>query len=140
MEEAGDSADAGAAEGDDPLLVALGSRIRQARDDAGLSFGGLASAAGVSRGYVFRLETGKQNASIRSLAKIAVALSTTLSELLSGVDAGEAMVGKRKYVWRGGSDPRDPDRPLGNRRTHATRSSSAILDSGDPEAEDPSKR
>lgn len=119
MGEEGESAEAAQGGAGDPLLSAMGGRIREAREAAGMSFGELAAAAGISRGYVYRLETGKQNASIRSLSRIAVALSTTLSALLEGVDADPSALGTRPYAWREGADPRDPDRPLGLRRERA---------------------
>jgi transcriptional regulator with XRE-family HTH domain len=97
----------------------MGKRIREMRESAGMTYAELATAAGISRGYVYRMETGKQNASIRSIARIAVALSTTISALLEGVDADPTTLGTRSYVWRDGSDPRDPGRPLGRRRQRA---------------------
>lgn len=100
----------------DPLLTAMGKRLRELRLAAGMTFQDLADAAGVSRGYVYRMETGKQNASVRSLSRVAIALSTTISSLLEGVDADPSTLGTRKYTWRDGADPRDPDRPLGRRR------------------------
>jgi transcriptional regulator with XRE-family HTH domain len=111
--ESADPKDAGAA---DALLVAVGKRIREARLAAGMSFEDVAAAAGISRGYVYRMESGKQNATIRSLARVAVALSTSMSSLLQGVDADPSVLGTRKYVWQDGADPRDPSRPIGNRR------------------------
>jgi len=117
MGEGSDSTEAAAA--DDPLLVAVGRRIRETREAAGMTFGDLATAAGVSRGYVYRMEAGKQNASVRSLSRFAVALSTSMSRLLDGVEADPATLGTRSYVWRDGADPRDPDRPLGRRKARA---------------------
>lgn len=126
MGKDGDSAKPEKDGGGDPLLTAVGRRIREVREAAGMSFGELATAAGISRGYVYRLETGQQNASIRSLSRIAVALSTSLSALLEGVEADPSALGTRPYAWRDGADPRDPDRPLGLRRERAV--------SNDPEA------
>lgn len=114
-----DESDGTAGKEGDPLLLGMGRRIREAREAAGMSFGELATAAGISRGYVYRMEAGKQNASIRSIARISVALSTTISALMDGVDADPSTLGTRSYKWREGADPRDPDRPLGKRRQHA---------------------
>lgn len=120
-----DESEGSTGDGSDPLLLAMGRRIRETREKAGMSFGELATAAGISRGYVYRMESGKQNASIRSIARIAVALSTTISALLDGVDADPSTLGTRSYVWRDGVDPRDPERPLGRRRERATKDGDA---------------
>ncbi len=111
-----DSRDGGGA---DPLLTALGRRVRELREAADMSMGDLARAAGISQGYVYKMETGKQNASVRSLSRLAIALSTTISDLLAGVDADPSTLGTRSYAWRDGADPRDPNRPLGRRRRQA---------------------
>jgi transcriptional regulator with XRE-family HTH domain len=61
----------------------VGKRIGSLRQMRGMSIPALAAAAGVSKGYLWQLETGEDpNPSLGVLTKIAVALETTAAELL----------------------------------------------------------
>lgn len=62
----------------------VGKRIRQRREEAGLSLSALAEEAGVSKGYLWSLEKGNTDArpSGKTLYRIASALGTTMSDLL----------------------------------------------------------
>lgn len=62
----------------------IGTRIRRFRDDAGLSLTALAAKAGVSKGYLHRLEAGGSDArpSGKTLYALAEALGVTMSDLL----------------------------------------------------------
>ena len=57
----------------------VGARIRELRNDRGLSQEKLALAAGLDRTYIASVENGKRNISIVSLEKIIVALNSTFS-------------------------------------------------------------
>ena len=57
----------------------VGARIRELRNDRGLSQEKLALAAGLDRTYIASVETGKRNISIVNLEKIIVALNSTFS-------------------------------------------------------------
>ena len=84
-DDANDSAKEKAAQPVDPVLVAIGARIRAVR---GLKERGVtetATAAGLGKGHLWRIEAGKQNFSVKILARVAAALGVTLSELLDGV-------------------------------------------------------
>ncbi len=61
-----------------------GDRIRRFRDDAGLNLSALAAKAGVSKGYLHRLEAGGTDArpSGKTLYALAEALGVTMSDLL----------------------------------------------------------
>ena len=64
------------------FLVALGRRVREARDRAGLSRRSLSSEAQVSERYLAQLEAGDGNVSVVLLRRVAHALRTTLPEIL----------------------------------------------------------
>ncbi|MEN9780540.1 MAG: hypothetical protein RL014_1688 [Pseudomonadota bacterium] len=69
----------------DPLLVALGDRVRDLRRRRGMTRKSLATAAGVSERHLANLEYGLGNASILVLHQVAQALQAPLAELLGDV-------------------------------------------------------
>lgn len=79
------SLDADAQEGKNPLLVALGERVRTQRSRRGLTRKALASAADVSERHLANLEYGVGNASILVLQQVADALECPLAQLLGDV-------------------------------------------------------
>jgi transcriptional regulator with XRE-family HTH domain len=66
----------------DPVLVAFGQAVRQARDKAGLSQEELAHRAGIDRSYMSSIERGGQNVGMISAARIARTLGMSLAELM----------------------------------------------------------
>lgn len=70
--------------------AALGRRIRDARKRVGLTQGELADAAGVSKTYVFELETRGANPSLDALWTIARALGTGARDLVPETDRDAA--------------------------------------------------
>lgn len=61
----------------------IGARLREARVKAGFSLSELSELSGVSRAYVFRIETESgANPSLDVLTRIAGALDMTVAELL----------------------------------------------------------
>jgi transcriptional regulator with XRE-family HTH domain len=62
--------------------ITVGRRIANYRKVKGLTQQELAFRVGIQRGYLSRIETGKQAGKITSLARIAWALSVSLKELL----------------------------------------------------------
>jgi XRE family aerobic/anaerobic benzoate catabolism transcriptional regulator len=68
-----------------PLLVALGERVRTLRARRGLTRKGVAVAADVSERHLANLEYGIGNASILVLQQVAQALQCSLAELLGDV-------------------------------------------------------
>ena len=91
----------------------LGDTIRALREDRGLSSGQLAKLAGVSRGYLWQLETGgKQHPSFDVLQRIASALGVDVSEFSE--DAGSL---SEEGLPRGlAGFLRERSRPLGVRK------------------------
>ena len=67
------------------LCEVLGERIRKARLAKGWRQIDLAEQSGVNEIHISDLERGVREAGIRTLKKIAVALDTTVSDLLSGL-------------------------------------------------------
>jgi XRE family aerobic/anaerobic benzoate catabolism transcriptional regulator len=66
----------------DPLLAALGERIRSLRARKGMTRRALAAASQVSERHLANLELGVGNASILVLRQVALALGCTLAEML----------------------------------------------------------
>jgi transcriptional regulator with XRE-family HTH domain len=60
----------------------LGETLRAARRDAGLTQAALAAQAGLTQQYVARIEAGQINPTLVTIAAIARALGTNMSDLL----------------------------------------------------------
>ncbi len=65
------------------LLLTLGARAAEARRRLGLSQEKLAERMGISPGYVRRIERGRENLTVKSIAKLAESLGLTLRDLLA---------------------------------------------------------
>ncbi len=74
-----------AEEGKNPVLVALGERVRNLRARRGLTRKAVALAADVSERHLANLEYGIGNASILVLQQVATALQCSLAELVGDV-------------------------------------------------------
>jgi XRE family aerobic/anaerobic benzoate catabolism transcriptional regulator len=75
-------ASAAIAAGRDPLLTAIGERVRNLRALKGMPRRALAKAADVSERHLANLETGAGNVSVLILKQVASALSCPIAELL----------------------------------------------------------
>jgi XRE family aerobic/anaerobic benzoate catabolism transcriptional regulator len=82
---AGNTAAAPAGEARNPLLAALGDRVRNLRAQRGLTRKAVAVSAGVSERHLANLEYGIGNASILVLQQVAGALHCSLAELVGDV-------------------------------------------------------
>ena len=87
----------------DPLSVAAGARVIRLREERDLAPQQLADLAGMDANYLWRIEQGRQNLSLRNIARLAKALGVTISELLEGIDATAVALGARSYVKRAAS-------------------------------------
>ena len=58
----------------------VGNRIRALRKQRGLSQEKLALKAGIDRAYLAGIETGKRNATLLSLEKVAIALDISMRD------------------------------------------------------------
>jgi transcriptional regulator with XRE-family HTH domain len=63
---------------------ALGRRVREEREKAGMSLAQLAEAAGLTKAYLVRLENQAGNPSVEVVAQIAEALDLTVADLVGG--------------------------------------------------------
>lgn len=68
----------------DPLLTALGARIRALREARGIAQEVFAYEAGIDRSYYGAVERGRYSPTAINLAKIAVALNVEVGELFPG--------------------------------------------------------
>lgn len=75
-------------------LAQLGRRIREMRESRGLTQEQFGFASGLDRTYISDLERGNRNPSYLGLRKLARGLSTSLSEMLEGLD--EAQNGRNR--------------------------------------------
>ncbi len=64
------------------FLTRMGPRIRKAREHLNLTQKALAAKAGISREYLARLETGRQDPRVSVIRKLAKALKVTVAELV----------------------------------------------------------
>ena len=69
------------------IVSVFGARLQQLRQDRGLSQEKLAELSGLHRTYISSLERGARNPTITTLHALARALGTSISDLMSGVDA-----------------------------------------------------
>jgi transcriptional regulator with XRE-family HTH domain len=67
-----------------PATTVIGLNVRQKRTSRGLNQDVLARKAKVSRTYLNEFESGKRNATVRTLWRIAQALGTTITALVDG--------------------------------------------------------
>lgn len=67
------------------MLRKFGQRIKQLRKEKGMSQDDLAIACDVEKTQIYRIEGGKINTTLSTLAVIAEAFEMTLEELVAGV-------------------------------------------------------
>jgi transcriptional regulator with XRE-family HTH domain len=67
------------------VIRELGIRVRQLRDEAGLSQERLAELAEMHRTYISSIERGQQNISLTILIRLATALDVSLERLFTGI-------------------------------------------------------
>ena len=65
-----------------PELMDYGKRLRQLRDERGLTQERLAELAGLERTYISQAEQGRRNTTVITLQKLAAALGVDVTELL----------------------------------------------------------
>jgi len=70
------------------LLILLGKRVHELRAAKDWSQEEFAHVSGLHRTYIGQIERGEKNISFGNLSKIAGVLGVTMSELLSGLEAG----------------------------------------------------
>ena len=70
---------------DEDVLIAFGEAVQRARAEKSWSQEKLGEISGLDRTYVSSVERGQRNISILNICKIARALGTTPSSLLSSI-------------------------------------------------------
>lgn len=65
------------------ICTSVGLRIKELRDETGLSQESFANSIGMARSYFAEVETGKRNVSIINLKKIAEGLGVSLERFFS---------------------------------------------------------
>lgn len=84
----------------DPLAAAVGAQILRLREERDLTSSQLAQLASMDPNYLWRIEAGRQNLSLRNVARLAQALHVTLSELFHGIDVADLEFERRPYAKR----------------------------------------
>jgi transcriptional regulator with XRE-family HTH domain len=79
----------------------IGQRIRQLREQKGLSQGDLEAATGLLRGYISRVENGHTVPSLETLERFAAALDVPLYQLFYTAEGGPAAARKPEISRRG---------------------------------------
>jgi transcriptional regulator with XRE-family HTH domain len=69
----------------DGLLRAFGERVRQLRNQRGLSQEAFAAQCRLDRTYISGIERGRRNPSLRNIKRIGAELGVTLSQLFKGL-------------------------------------------------------
>ena len=68
------------------ILQRFGDRVRTLRKESGWSQEEFADECGLDRTYVGGIERGERNLALRNIEKIAIALETSIAELMEGVE------------------------------------------------------
>lgn len=69
----------------DEVCRRFGLRLRQLREEKGLSQEAFADRCGLDRTYVSGIERGRRNPSLKNIAKIADTLGLSVSQLFQGL-------------------------------------------------------
>lgn len=72
----------------DELLVAIGARVRDLRNAAGLTQKQVADAAGLTQAYIYLVEGGAQNITVTVLSRLAISLGTSIGSFFPEVQHG----------------------------------------------------
>ena len=70
--------------GEGTIAVTLGDRIKEAREESGLTQDGLANRVGISRSQIANIEAGRVDPALATFRDIALALGRTADDLLGG--------------------------------------------------------
>lgn len=92
----------------DPLSLAFGRRVAELRArDPVITPQELAARAGISVAFLWRIESGRQNASLRTVARLATAFGITLHAMFEGVEMPPVRLENRPYVKADDDDADD---------------------------------
>lgn len=96
----GEPEDGGGTRARDPLLEAVGARVKDLRLERCMTPAEFARAGRFTVQYLWNLERGTQNLSLRSLSRLAIALDVPMTALLEGIEANPATLAVRKWTKR----------------------------------------
>lgn len=80
----------------DEVKANLGRRLKDLRNDRGMSARALAEAAGVSGGFLSQVENGRVMPSVGTLIRLASALGTRVGDLFDQVEPGGRVIRSRE--------------------------------------------
>jgi transcriptional regulator with XRE-family HTH domain len=80
------------------LLVAVGARLRQVRQDKGISQDKLAYSIPLDRAHIGMIENGKRAATIPTLVKLAVALDCEVGTFFPSVKELASLTGDKELA------------------------------------------
>ncbi|MCJ1701699.1 helix-turn-helix domain-containing protein [Rathayibacter festucae] len=81
------------------VLAHVGSNLRRARLEAGLSQAALAEISGISRRTIVNVEAGEANISLTGVDRLAIALGSSFTALVSAPGSVPAAIDE--VAWRG---------------------------------------
>ena len=77
------------------LYAEVGKRIREVREGLGIGQAECASGAEIDTSSMFRIESGTQNLTIDTLARLSLSLGVPMDDLLAGVEPDPLLVEPR---------------------------------------------
>lgn len=75
---------------------AVGARVRELRAAAGMTQDALAAATGMNPDFVWRVEAGRQNLSLKTIGRLALALDVPLTAFFEGISPDAAVMEPRR--------------------------------------------
>lgn len=78
----------------------FGENLRMLRSQQGLTLTSLASASGLTKGFISQLEAGRSSPSLASLTKLAEALGTTPADLISESPGDQVQSTQKPHAHR----------------------------------------
>jgi transcriptional regulator with XRE-family HTH domain len=83
--------------GDAALARSFGASVTSHREKAKISMASLANSSGMSRAAMWRIEHGEVLPSLRTIARIAIALNLPVWQLLQDLDTTQITLANRNY-------------------------------------------
>lgn len=80
---------------DQGFYKAVGARVRELRAAAGMTQDALAAATSMNPDFVWRVEAGRQNLSLKTIGRLALALNVPLTALFDGISPDAAVMEPR---------------------------------------------
>lgn len=82
--------------GDALLQTSFGRCVAQLREEREMTIAELARRSGMARSYLWRLEGGEIMPTLRTMARIALALQLPMTDLVGRLDMSEVVLGSRE--------------------------------------------